>query len=162
MFLLCEKLNPVLLNKNHKKCSPELVQSAVVQTSSARKRQNQSWKFSFICYYVEHKSLPPFLFILYPSLTHHLPNLLWNCALSWENKSKFLYAVEIFRLFYSLCDSRNTGERTQKRKHGQKSLDTTVFLTRQFIHFPITGQEKIIITQLCHETVTDKFDTYFQ
>lgn len=133
MFLCSEKINPVLLNKNHNKnahlnsysqlwCRPHL------QENSKTSREN----FHLFVIMWSPKSLPPFLFILYPSLMHHLPNMLWNCALFRENKSKFLYAVEIFRLFYSLCDSRNTGERTQKGKHGQKSLKTTVFLTRQF------------------------------
>lgn len=163
MFLIAEKINPVLLNKNHQRnahpnscsqpwCRPHLQENGKTNCENFH---------SFIILWSP-KSLPPFLFILYPSLTHHLPNLLWNCGLSGENESKFLYAVEIFRLFYSMRDSGNTGECTQRCNCGQKSLNITVFLTRQLIHFPITGQEKLIITQLCQETVTDEPDTYLQ
>lgn len=64
--------------------------------------------------------------------------------------------------FFIHCATVGTQLSAHRSANMGKSLKTPVFLTRQFIHFPITGQEKIIITQLCHETVTDKFDTYFQ
>lgn len=97
------------------------------------------------------KSLSAFSLYFVVFLTHHLPNLLRNCAPSGENESKFPSAVEIFMLCCSMCD---TGECTQRSKHRQNSLNVTVFLTRQFIHFPVTGHEGVIITQPRHETLT--------
>lgn len=124
------------------------MQSAVVQTSSAKKMEKQILH-SFVILWSP-KSLSAFSLYFALFLTHHLPNLLRNCAPSGENKSKFPSAVEIFMLCYSMWDA---GECTQGSKHGQNSLNVTVFLTRQFIHFPITGHGGVIITQTCHETV---------
>lgn len=57
------------LQKTKKQCLPERVQSAVVQTSSARKQQ--IIKFCFHLFIWSPKSLLPLLFILFPLLTHH-------------------------------------------------------------------------------------------
>lgn len=112
---------------------------------------------SFVVIIWNLKSLAPFLFILFPLLTHHSPNLLRSFVLSPANKSSFppkssallKYLCFFYCMRHMWWHSGYTGECTHRCKCRRNALEVPVFLTRQLTHFPITGSEKIIITHLC-------------
>lgn len=75
------------LQKTKKQCLPERVQSAVVQTSSARKQQNKSSNFAFICLYEALNLFCLFSLFYFPRWRTIEPNLLRSFVPSRENMS---------------------------------------------------------------------------